>query len=60
MSRPFKAMTAAVTTKAARTASHMRAKNWPSVMRRCSRTIRFVRFELGRNSDPALDKRMHA
>jgi hypothetical protein len=51
--------TAAVTTRAASAGTHIRARK--SGPLRCSwpRTIRFVRFEPTRNSEPALDSSRH-
>ena len=48
--------TPAVTARAARAGAHMRARKPAPLRCRWPSTIRLVRFEPGRNSDPALDK----
>ncbi|HEX6930897.1 MAG TPA: hypothetical protein VF162_02045 [Streptosporangiaceae bacterium] len=53
--RSMSATTTAVAASAAADGSHILARNSPPVRCRCPSTIRFVRFEPGSSSEPALD-----
>ena len=57
--RSSNAMTMLVTISATSAGAHISEKKWAPLIRTCPSTIRLVRLDPGRNSEPALESRRH-